>query len=223
MAVIGTAQLTTASHGLTLKPVVSGSPATAVQLPAGQARPDQYDGISASTWTATVSVSGAPTTLSLDELTVLSGGRLPVGLNPQQHPGPFAASWSIHRTTSVWTADGVLLDADQRTTAVVSVSGSGLDSPRTLSVDSPAVVGLSKDWQVSPAYQDQAVDAVSQADAARTERSLWAIGVPIALAIAALLTGAAAGRSAIRLRRAAKPLPALMSAHQPTAAPTELS
>ena len=223
VAVIGTAQLTTASHGLTLKPVVSGSPATAVQLPAGQARPDQYDGISASTWTATVSVSGAPTTLSLDELTVLSGGRLPVGLNPQQHPGPFAASWSIHRTTSVWTADGVLLDADQRTTAVVSVSGSGLDSPRTLSVDSPAVVGLSKDWQVSPAYQDQAVDAVSQADAARTERSLWAIGVPIALAIAALLTGAAAGRSAIRLRRAAKPLPALMSAHQPTAAPTELS
>ena len=223
-AVIGAAQLTTTSRGLTLKPAVTGSPVTVIQLPAGQARPDQHDGISASEWTVTDSVTpaSAPTALSLDQLTALSGGRLPVGLNPQQHPGPFTAGWSVHRTTSVWIADGVLLDAVQRTTAVVSVSGSGLETPRTQSVDNPAAAGLSKDWQVSPAYRDQAVTAVSQAGAARTERSLWAVDVPIVAAIAALLTVAAAGRSAIRLRRTAKPLPAV-SARQPAAAPTELS
>jgi high-affinity iron transporter len=167
--------------------------------------------------------ASAPTTLSLGQLTALSGGRLPVGLNPQQHPGPFTTSWSIHRTTSVWTADGVLLDAAQHTTAVASVSGSGLDTPRTLSVGNPAAAGLPGDWQVSPAYRDQAVTAVSQAGAARAERSLWAVDVPIVLAIAALLTGTGAGRSAIRLRRTAKPVPALMSANQPATAPTEPS
>jgi high-affinity iron transporter len=223
--VIGTARLTATAHGMTLEPAVTGSPATAIQLPAGQARQDQYDGISASAWTVTDSVTpaSAPATLSLAELAALSGGRLPVGLNPQEHPGPFTASWSIHRTTSVWTANGVLLDAEQHTTAVVSVSGSGLDAPRTQSVDSPAAVGLSKDWQVSAAYQDRAVTAVNQAAAAGTERSLWAVDIPVVLAIAALLAGAAAGRNLIRLRRATTPAPALMPTRQSAAAPTELS
>jgi hypothetical protein len=41
-------------------------------------------------------VQGAPGTVGLDKLTALSGGRLPVGSNPQQNQGPFAAQWSIH-------------------------------------------------------------------------------------------------------------------------------
>jgi high-affinity iron transporter len=227
-AVIGTAQLTTSSQDLALTHALTGSPATVIQLPASQGRPEQYNGISATGWTVTGSVSAAstPATLSLAQLTALSGGRLPVGLNPQEHPGPFTASWSIHRATSVWTADGVLLDAAQQTTAVASVSGSGLTTPRTLSVGNLAAIGLSGDWQVSAAYQARAAAAISQLTNARTERTLWAVAIPVVLAIAALLVALASARNARRLRRAEQaeqPAPALTSAPKSAVAPTELS
>ncbi len=227
-AVIGAAQLTTSSPGMALTTAIPGSSATVIELPAGQGHPEQYNGISATAWTVTDSVRAAstPATLSLAQLTALYGGRLPVGLNPQEHPGPFTARWSIHRATSVWTADGVLLDAAQQTTAVVSVSGSGLTTPRTLSVGHLAAVGLSGDWQVSAAYQGRAAAAISQVNSARTERILWAVAIPIVLAIAALLVGLAAARHARRLRRAEKaekPAPVLMSAPKSAVGPAELS
>jgi high-affinity iron transporter len=223
-AAIGSARLTPAPGGATLRVVVNGSPATVIRLPAGQAKPGQVDGVTADAWTVNGGASAAslPSTLTLDKLMGLSGGRVPVGLDAQQDPGPFHAVWTFQRTTSVQAVNGVLLSAAQQTSAVVTVSGGGLQTSRTLSVAAPAAVGLSADWQVSAAYQQQAAAAVSRAAAGRTERSLWAVDIPIAAAIAALLTGLAIARNVSRLRRAPEPSPAVTPASQPVPAPTDV-
>jgi high-affinity iron transporter len=223
-AVIGSARLTPAPGGATLRVMVKGAPATVLRLPAGQAKPGQVDGITADAWTVNGGAGAAslPSTLTLDKLMTLSGGRVPVGLDAQQDPGPFHAVWTIQRATSVQAANGVLLSAAQQTSAVVTVSGGGLQTSRTLSVASSAAVGLSPDWQVSAAYQQQAAAAVSRAAADRTERSLWAVDIPIVLAIAALLTGLAVARNVSRRRHAPETSPIATPASQPVPMPTDV-
>jgi high-affinity iron transporter len=143
----------------------------------------------------------AGSTLTLDEVVALNRGRIPIGLNPQQHPGPYQAAWTTRRTFTVWTVDGYLLDAAGYGTRLVALSGSGLQTPRTLRVDdaqSPAA------WMASPAYVAHAAAALGALDAARTERAFWAVKLPIVLLLAAILLAVYSCRNWRRLGRAGR-------------------
>jgi high-affinity iron transporter len=210
--VIGTARLTSSALEL--------SGADPLPLRDGQARSEQHGGLDATAWTVVDDAppAAAPSTIDLAQLVTLSGGRLPVGLNPQQHRGPFAAQWSIQRSTTVWAADGVLLDAVRQTTAVVTVSGGGLQTRRTVTVGDPGAVTGRRDWQISGAYRDQVAAALQRADADRAEHNLWGIAVPIALGVAALSLAVAA----LRHRRPPRDPPRPVPASTLTATPADL-
>lgn len=197
---VGTARLSNSSP-LVLKVSLRGAEQTALPLPESGRRREQHDGVEASAWilTGTTTPANAASTLTLDQVIALSGGRTPIGLNSRQHPGPFTADWSIDRFTRVWAADGELLDAVERSITVVTLSGSGLQTPRTLTVDDSGGDAPVSGWQVSTAYRDDVVTELNAVAAARTERLLWAVQLPTALVIIALLLGASACRI-MRLR-----------------------
>lgn len=200
-ATIGAARLTNAGLQLSFDDAAD----TVVPLPAEQERRENHAGVDATAWTVTDAGGSGPAVLSLDELVILAGGRLPVGLNPQQHPGPFAAQWSISHSTTVWAAGGVLLDAQRQSTAVVTVSGSGLVSPRSLSVAGPGADAGGGAWQLAAAYRDAAAAAIARTAAADAEHQFWAVDVPLALAVAALVLVTAASRNTRRARSSSDP------------------
>jgi high-affinity iron transporter len=171
-----------------------------VSLASGKHEHASHSGLAVSAWhvhTAGASAHARPT-LTLDEVVALNHGRIPIGLNPQQHPGPFQAAWTSRRALDVWTAGGHLLDASGYETAFVALSGSGLQTPRTLSVagsQSPTAQA----WRVSPDYVSRAARALHGLLAERSERGFWAVGLPLVLLFAALLLAACACRNSRRL------------------------
>jgi hypothetical protein len=84
------------------------------------------------------------------------------------------------------------------------LSGGGLQTPRTLSVNSTNGDILNDGWRVSAAYRDQAVAALNTLAAARAELSIMAIALPIALVLVALVLSLSACRALIRLRGVAQ-------------------
>jgi high-affinity iron transporter len=205
----GTARFTPAGGATPAALIVqpAGGDATTLTLPSNDGHPAAHAGLAATAWSVTSDErpADAPKTLTIDQVVELAGGRVPVGLNPRQHPGPYQATWSVHRTTEVWTVGAVLLDATARTRTIVSLSGGGLATPRTLSVSAGAVPGAAG-WQVDPAYRDRAAATLKGLAAARTEGQFWAVELPIALALVALLIAAFAARALI-LGRAAPDKP----------------
>ncbi len=201
--VIGTAELSPPSDGSApaLKISLTGTASTILRLTHDSCRPEQHDGIETSA--CAIVRSGTPgrfpSSLTLDQVVALSGGRVPVGLNPAEHPGPFAADWSVEQSMHVWTADGILLDTAGQSTTIVTLSGSGLQTPRTLTVNDNT--GVASSWQVSDAYRDEAVRALNGIAAARTERTFWAIQLPMMLAVGAILLVASASFGFIRMCR----------------------
>jgi high-affinity iron transporter len=137
-----------------------------------------------------------PATITAEQLATANGGRLPLGIDVTRAPGPYTARWAEATSRTVHLDGGVLLDASQEQTRIVTVSGGGLSSSRTLTV--PGGV----DWKVSPAAAASAATARSSADA---ETRLWGAQVPAALVIAALVLAAFALRSRLRLRREGAP------------------
>lgn len=200
---IGTASLVAMAGGIpALRVDVDGLPVVTLPLRRQDARRERHDGRNAWAWTLdeTQAPGNATPTLALDQVAALAGGRLPVGLSASRHPGPFDASWSVHRTTDVWISEGVLLDASARTTTVVALSGGGLQTPRTLTADG-AGDAAPGGWRVPAAYREQ-VAAALDAAAAGAERFFWAVQLPVALGLAAFLLAAFAVRDLVRLRRA---------------------
>lgn len=143
----------------------------------------------------------AKPTLTLDDVVALNHGRIPIGLNPQEHPGPFQATWTTARTLDAWTIDGHLLDAAEHGNTLVALSGSGLQAPRTLRVSAPQPQAI-QDWRVSPGYVAHAKQALSALASARTEHDFWAVKLPIVLLLATLLFAVYAYRNGRRLSRA---------------------
>jgi high-affinity iron transporter len=203
---VGSARLRAASDDAPpiLQVSLQGTDAGSLRLPEESSRHGEHDGVETSVWGIThkAAPADAPATLTLDQVVALAGGRIPVGLSPARHPGPFTADWSTTRSTHVWAADGALLDAAERSTTVVALSGGGLRTPRTLTIGEADAHAPTGDWRVSAAYRDRAVAALNAFAAARTEHRFWAVGLPLALAIVAFFLTAFAGRTLIRLRRA---------------------
>jgi high-affinity iron transporter len=176
---VGTATLDAA--GVTVS--IDGREPDVVALPAADAQRADRNAVALQTWTVTSDVApeSATPTLTIDELLALGDGRLPAGVNARQNPGPFDARWTGRVTTQVWAAEGSLVDLRQQATAVVTLTGGGLGSPRTITVDS-----AQSNVVAAPAHANEAIDAIVETQAARSEHGLWARAVPAALAFAGL-------------------------------------
>lgn len=203
---LGTARLSTASENnpAELQIRFSGGDVLALPLRSDARRQQQRDGMLASTWHYSRSSvpADAPTTLTLQQVVALSGGRVPIGLNPRQHSGPFTADWRVHRSIRAWTAHGALLDATGQNVTTIQLSGGGLLAPRTLSVDAPDLTGSSSGWEVAPAYVHHVAAQLKTSVSAHIERRFWAIRFPILLGLIALVLILFAWRSLARNSRA---------------------
>jgi high-affinity iron transporter len=166
-----------------------------VALPAGQATTHAGTDVLQRTATGTATVEG-PATVTLTEVVAANGGRLPVGVNPAQDPGPFTATWSASTTTTAWTAGSTLVDARRTATTVLSITGGGLTTSRTLTVsggDAPTAPA----WRVTAVAVTAVAGALTAAVTVGPEHTLWGVELPLAL----LLAGAAVAVTALRARR----------------------
>ncbi|HET7675289.1 MAG TPA: iron uptake transporter permease EfeU [Gammaproteobacteria bacterium] len=180
------------------------TPAARLSLAAARQQRVMHGGLPAIAWhlhAAGTPVHEKNSMLTLDDVVALNHGRIPIGLNPRRHPGPYQAAWTTRRTLDAWIADGHLLDASGHTTTLVVLSGSGLQTPRTLRV-SDAQSTVARNWRVSPAYVAHAARALNILTIARTERTFWVVKLPIVLLLAAFLLAAYAFRNRNRLKRA---------------------
>lgn len=179
-SVLGTARLRPGALVLSL----GEAPDLVFPLDPAAAHAGTRNGLATQFWQVTCDQppAQAPATLDLDAVIALSGGRLPVGMNARRHPGPFAAEWRTHRALRVEAAQGVLLDLAGETGTAVTLSGGGLATPRTLAVRE----ALSR-WHLSPAAGERATAALQSRAAAQAERALWAVQLPLALLLAALV------------------------------------
>ncbi|HTI02213.1 MAG TPA: FTR1 family protein, partial [Acidisoma sp.] len=199
----GSAQFAPAQNGAAanLSIIRADGSKAILPLPEKRAQAEQHDGIGGRAWhlDATATPAGAPATLTLDQVVELAGGRVPLGLNAAQHPGPYQARWTLQTSTHVWVAGDMLQDARQSGTTILALSGSGLSSPRILSVSHGPYAGAAG-WSVSPAYAARAATALEDLPHARRERRFWAVHLPLLLGLAGLLlivvTAAKAGRRA---------------------------
>jgi high-affinity iron transporter len=191
----GTAVAAVRGDAATLRVTRSGREAR-TGFPASAHRTTTHDGVTADRWTRTASVSTAsrPTTMNVDDLAALFG-RVPVGISASVDPGPFRTTWRTSATTTLWTVGGGILDARRTEQTVLTVTGGGLDSPRTYSIDSTA-------WAVPGSVSAARAATVTAETARAAELVLWRVWLPIALGIAALAQLALALRDRRRLRAA---------------------
>ncbi|MFT4264024.1 MAG: ferrous iron transporter, partial [Nocardioides sp.] len=140
-------------------------------------------------WTATAVMGDLPTTIDLQDLLDVNGGRIPSGLSVAAAKGPFTAAWTDETELTVLTRDGGLVDAALGGTLLLTYSGGGLTTPRVLTVDG---------WQLSDAYVDAVRSTLASVDSSAHSRALWKHWVPVALLLLAvgLLVQAARHRSA---------------------------
>ncbi|MDQ1129117.1 iron uptake transporter permease EfeU [Microbacterium sp. SORGH_AS_0888] len=172
------------------------------------ATPGQQAGVDALgwQWSEDTDAAAAPASLTLAELTALNGGSLPIGLNRAQQPGPFTASWHVTLTRGAWVAGGALLQVTETEKAVVTLSGGGLTTPRTVTVGgTDPRSGEPAGWTVAD-VESRAMH-LDAAEAFLDERTLWGVQVPLALALAAGILFAAAIVSGRRLRSVALGVP----------------
>ena len=108
----------------------------------------------------------APAQLSLDQVIALYHQRVPPGLHPQQHPGPYQSQWQLSCQVTLTVQQGEVIAAHSTANSLLTLSGSGLSSPRLLSVTlPPTVVGCP--WQTSTAWQrhvNQALASYQEAE-----------------------------------------------------------
>ncbi|MDQ1122736.1 iron uptake transporter permease EfeU [Microbacterium trichothecenolyticum] len=216
-ATTGTASLA----GTRLTIALDGSDARTVTLD-GPSTSVEHEGVNASQWTWTDDDSGSgPATLSLEDLATLSGGRLPIGINRAQQPGPFAAHWQISDEVSVWTAEGVLLDASSTRDAIVTLSGGGLTTERSVTVTGADLAHPDAGWHGATAEVSARAALAEARIETDNERLLWGVQVPAVLAVAAiaLLLAAWRGRRRTRAHEAVEASPAPFTHPAHAAAP----
>ena len=184
----GTATLT----GATLQ--IAGGPASGT-ITLGSGRPAERDGLSVTEWTRKMdaATSDRPSHLTLDELTTLFG-HVPVGIDTQQNPGPFEAAWAAASTTTAWAAHGVLVDANETVHTTLTLTGGGLASSRTLTLDTTT-------WSVPTTAATARTRAIAAGDAHARELTLWRVWLPLAFGVAAALLALSAVRDLSAARR----------------------
>lgn len=191
----------------TLDLAFTGSKTMSLPLAESAARQDLHDNIPSRAWRFDRSLTPVhvPAMLTLEQVVDLAGGRIPIGLNPQQHPGPYRASWQTHRVMTAWAVKDALLDASGHDSTIVTLSGGGLETPRVLRIAAGSG-SPSGGWRIAPAYHEKVVIALNTLAMAQTEWTFWAMQLPILLIIAAFILGIVALRNLVRLRRKPGPV-----------------
>lgn len=166
--------------------IIVGATSSRIPLAATTATTQTYDGLETEAIDVAVDAEarGRPEKISLGDLVTLAGGRLPTGISPERNPGPFTADWSLRRTLRIWTVDGLLFDAAGRDATLLTLSGGGLRTPRSLTVRDTAGNGT---FTVDPAYRDALKSALLRFHAQQRERHFWSILVPALLLAVAIL------------------------------------
>jgi len=149
-------------------------------------------------WTAAKVAGDLPSRLDVASLMTYTGDRVPVGLSVATAPGPYDARWADSTALTVLTRDGGLVDAHTDGRLVLTISGGGLTSPRTFTVDGAS-------WRVDPAHVAATTSAIASAEASAHDRTLWKHWVPAALLVAA----------GVLLLRARRLRPTPVSDHDP--------
>lgn len=177
-----------------------GAEPETVPLPGERARPTQQQGLPARLWQVERRAPEplAPAQLSLQQVTALAGGRIPVGFSPQTSPGPFDVTWQSRRVLRAVVAQGMLLDAAERVSAIATLRGGGLVVARVLSVSGP-VPGIAPAWQVAASERDRAATALGDLAASAAEHRFWALQLPLLLGVGALVLFLLAWRNRARL------------------------
>ncbi|MFT4218073.1 MAG: FTR1 family protein [Micropruina sp.] len=148
------------------------------------------------------SSAALPATLTLDELVAVNGGRLPVGINPQLAKGPFTTSWSRTGERRLWLTSNEVLDFTQTEATTATISGGGLEHPRTLNLNGRLSNGTqlrSGSLTVDDARVQAAADAARHVRAEQVERDFWGRTLPVLLLLAALVVLFLAVRAQRRL------------------------
>lgn len=143
-----------------------------------------------------------PSTLTLDDLVAVNGGRLPLGINPLVAKGPFTVSWARSGERNLWLAAGEVLDFTQSDTTTATLSGGGLPNPRTLTLAGTLPDGTqlgSGSLTVDAARVQAAEQAALTLRTQLVERHFWGRVFPALLLLAAAVTLILAERSRRRL------------------------
>jgi high-affinity iron transporter len=133
-----------------------------------------------------VALTDAPAQIDLATLAQLSGGRLPVGISATRNPGPFDADWQRIETIDLWTAQGEVLDAQGKAGTLLTLSGGGLTTPRSLRLAiEPNGTPLTS-WKVAPERAQQAATTLRKLQSTQIEYHFWAQEFPFALILTAI-------------------------------------
>jgi len=150
-----------------------------ITLPASAHRRVTRAGTTTDRWRVTSDGAAAdqPATLTLDDLVQLFG-RIPVGISPSSAPGPYRASWATRDTVTLWSVDGGVVDASRAERSVLTLTGGGLPTARTSTLDRTV-------WAVPRATVDRTTAALAADRTHTAELALWTRWLPLALGIAA--------------------------------------
>ncbi len=163
--------------------------------------PSAHEGADRS-WSTTVTAHAVdrPAELTLDELARLTGGRIPVGIDPSHAPGPFRADWTTTSRIRAYSLGDGLVDASSSVRTVVSVSGGGLSAPRAFAVQDGA-----SPWSVERGHVAAVSASIAQARASAREALLFRLWLPALLALAAVLIALRGIRARRELARSSTP------------------
>lgn len=148
-------------------------------LPASAHRRVTRAGTATDRWRVTSdgAATHQPATLTLDDLVQLFG-RIPVGISPSSAPGPYRASWATRDTVTLWSVDGGVVDASRVERSVLTLTGGGLPTARTSTLDRTV-------WAVPRATVDRTTAALAADRTHAAELALWTRWLPLALGVAA--------------------------------------
>lgn len=150
---------------------------------------ESHAGRTASVYSAAVTTDNGPdpASLTVEALTELNGGRMPVGISTSSNPGPFSTVWTHKGEVTVWLVDDSIIDAASTQGATLTLSGGGLASTRTIALSGE------DSWHVPQEHVLAAVTELNNFESASTENVLWSRYLP-AVFIAAAFALLAAGR-----------------------------
>ncbi|WP_369788207.1 iron uptake transporter permease EfeU [Rouxiella sp. WC2420] len=175
------------------------------QLPNSEKKTYRDRGVAVDQWTSqrAYTPEGVPAVLTLDQVVTLYGNRIPIGLNPGLHPGPYNAKWTVNCTVNVSVAQGALLSATGQAETLITLSGSGLSSPRTISAHGQTQDSACR-WQVTDAYQHDVMSQLQNQRQTFETYRFWARLLPAFLALLAATCLMIALRRFFQLRQREK-------------------
>lgn len=171
--------------------VVTAADGTQSSYPLTAHGTESHAGRTVSAYTAVASTDGQdePASLSVDALTELNGGRMPVGISSSSNPGPFTTAWTHKGKISVWLVNDAIIDAANTQSATLTLSGGGLNTPRTIAMNGQ------DGWLVPEEHVTAAVTELNSFESASIENVLWSRYLPAVFIIAAVVLLVSARRN----------------------------